>query len=82
MTHSRTIKGRIIYILLFECQILGTWRNLRQLCKDRNEIENFASYSKLSKEVALIRKDENALQQIEVITKQAKSYQIKIEVLK
>ena len=82
MAESRTIKGRVIYILTFEFRIIGSWTNLRQLCIDRNEIEEFASYSKLSKEIAELRKNDEQTDILTVNTKDGKTYEIKIEILK
>ena len=82
MAESRTIKGRVIYILTFEYRILGSWTNLKQLCIDRNEIEKFASYSKLSKEIAELRKSDEQADILTVNTKDGKTYEIKIEILK
>ena len=81
MAESRTIKGRVIYILTSECKILGSWTNLKQLCIDRNEVEKFASYSKLSKEIAELRKTDEQTDILTVNTKDGKTYQIKIEIL-
>jgi hypothetical protein len=76
---SRTIKGRVIYILLSECTVLGSWTNLKQLC---NDTEGFISYSKLSKEIATLRKDGLETPAFELKTKDGKAYQIKVEKLK
>jgi hypothetical protein len=78
---SRTIRGRIIYILLTDCTVLGTWTNLKQLCTDM-DTEGFISYSKLSKEIATIRKDGLETPVFDIKTKIGKAYQIKVEKLK
>ena len=77
MAHS----GRKVYVLSSECQIIGVWTNLKYLCRDRCEIERFASYSKLSKEIAELRKSDEQSNILTVNTKDGKTYQIKIEML-
>lgn len=78
---SRTIKGRIIYILLSDTNVLGSWTNLKQLCNDMKN-NGFVSYSKLSKEIATIRKDGNETPLILLKNKDEKEYQLKVERLK
>ncbi len=75
-------KGQKVYILSFECEILGAWTNLKQMCIDRSLIENFTSYSKLSKDVAQLRNQNEEIPTLEIKTKDFKAYQIKIEKLK
>jgi hypothetical protein len=74
-------KGRKIYVLTSNCKIIGTWSNLRHLCVELKE-KGFPSYSKLSKTVALLRKDGNETPEIDVSMKDGQPYQIKVEILK
>jgi hypothetical protein len=78
---AETIKGRLIYVLLSEQEIVGTWHRLRTLCNDRNAIEVFPSYSKLSKEVALQRAEGNERPTLSFTTKDGKPYTIQVAIL-
>ena len=77
-----TIKGRLIYVLLQEGQVVGTWTNLKHLCTDMGEKENFISYSKLSKEAADQRKQGDEIPTMEFTTKDGKTYMIQPQKLK
>jgi hypothetical protein len=68
-----------VYVLTSECQVIGIWTNLLKLCTDRNEIEKFPSYSKLSKEIALLRKDGAIADKLDFTTKWGKVYTIQID---
>ncbi len=74
-------KGQKVYVLSANCQVLGVWTNLKQLCYDRLQIEKFASYSTLSKVVAQMKKDNDESFTFEVATKDGKTYQLKMEIL-
>jgi hypothetical protein len=50
-------RGQNVYVLILDNQLLGVWTNLLKLCRDRNEIENFVSYSKISKDIAIMRQN-------------------------
>jgi hypothetical protein len=77
-----TIKGRKIYVLVFDNKVIGCWSNLKHLCNDATiEDVDFTSYSKLSKEVAELRKV-GEVTELSVTTKEGKAYQIKIEILR
>jgi hypothetical protein len=56
-TITKRPKGQNVYILVLDNQILGVWTNLTKLCVDRNAIENFVSYSKISKDIAIMRQN-------------------------
>jgi hypothetical protein len=75
-------KGRKVYVLVSNCQILGVWTNLKYLCRDRQILGFFPSYSKLSKEIALIRNNAVETPVLDVTTKDNAKYQIKVEVVK
>jgi hypothetical protein len=75
-------KGQKVYVLSANCEIIGVWTNLKQMCIDRALIEKFPSYSKLSKDVATLRNESDDLPVLEIKTKDGKAYQIKTEKLK
>lgn len=80
MAHS--IKGRLVYVLLTEGVVVGTWVTLTTLCEEMNTNEPFASYSKLSKDIAKSRREGNLTPAISFTTKEGKSYTLKVESLK
>ena len=73
-------KNRKVYILLSDCEILGVWTNLKYLCDAHDDIR-FPSYSKLSKDIAILRKEGTENPCIHFETK-TKKYQIKVEIIK
>ena len=75
-------KGRKVYVLTKECQVLGVWTNLKYLCHDRKSIGTFPSYSKLSKEIALLRSQNVETPTLNVLTKDDVKYEIKVELIK
>lgn len=75
-------KNRKIYIMLSEGEILGAWTNLKYLCRDRNTEGEFPSYSKLSKEIAALRGEGVEMPVLDVKTKDGKTYQIKVELVR
>jgi hypothetical protein len=79
---SRAMRGRTIYVITLDSNFFGAWSSLKQLCIDMNEKVGFASYSKLSKEIATIRKYSIDITQLPVIGKDEKTYTIQIEILK
>lgn len=78
-TNSRS-KGQNVYALTCDNEIIGIWTNLSKLCTDRNLIEKFVSYSKLSKEIAIMRQNGMDKPILEVTTKD-KIYKIHAQVL-
>jgi hypothetical protein len=76
------IKGHLVYILLHEQQIIGTWSNLKHLCDDVKKDKEFISYSKLSKEIAAIRRDGIEVDCLDFTTREGEKYTIKIEKLR
>lgn len=76
------IRQRKVYILFSSThELLGVWTNLKYLCNDMGKIELFVSYSKLSKEIAELRKA-GEVTELSITTKDEKAYQIKIEILR
>ncbi|MEY4906162.1 MAG: hypothetical protein RLZZ292_3977 [Bacteroidota bacterium] len=78
---AETIKGRLIYILISEHEVVGTWHRLRTLCNDRSQLETFPSYSKLSKDIAIQRNEGNERPTLVFTTKDGKSYTIQVDTL-
>lgn len=78
---AETIKGRLIYILLSDKEVVGTWHRLRTLCIDRAKVEPFPSYSKLSKDVAAQRNEGNERPTLTFTTKDGKPYTIQVDLL-
>ncbi len=76
------IKGHLVYILLQEQEIIGTWSNLKHLCDDMSVREEFTSYSKLSKEVSVLRRDGIEITSLNFTTREGKNYTLKIEKLR
>lgn len=76
------VKGRFVYILMREGQIIGTWSNLKHLCDDMNKTENFISYSKLSKETAEHRRNGDNTPLLSFTTKDEKAFSIQVNTLK
>jgi hypothetical protein len=83
---ARVIRGKTIYVLLHDGELVGTWSSLKQLCIDMNEKETFASYSTLSKKIIDERKasesDDLFTGSLSFSTKANKSYRIEIDILK
>jgi hypothetical protein len=81
MAHT---KGRLIYILLHQNQVIGTWSNLKHLCNEMNQKESFISYSKVSKDISTLRQnnEDATSEKLEFITKDDKEYTIQIEPLR
>lgn len=75
-------KGQKVYVLSSNCLIVGVWTNLKQLCVDMALIEKFPSYSNLSKVIAPLRKNNTNSFSFDITTKENKTYQIKVEILK
>jgi hypothetical protein len=78
---AETIKGRLIYILLSDKEVVGTWHRLRTLCNDRAKVETFPSYSKLSKEIAEQRSRAIERPSLVFTTKDGKPYIIQVDLL-
>lgn len=76
------IKGHLVYILLHEQQIVGTWSNLKHLCDDMLLQEEFTSYSKLSKAISVLRRDGIEVGSLDFATREGKKYTVKIEKLR
>ena len=79
MAHS--IRGRLVYILIFDNTIVGTWTNLKQLCEAVGDKETFISYSKLSKEVAEYRRNGVHTPELTFLTKDDKTYTVRVDML-
>ena len=75
-------KNRKIYIMLSDGEVLGAWTNLKYLCRDRNTEGVFPSYSKLSKDIAALRSEGHETPILDVKTKDGKTYQIKVELVR
>jgi hypothetical protein len=76
------IKGHLVYILLYEQEIIGTWSNLKHLCVDMIVHEEFTSYSKLSKDISMLRRDGTEVTSLDFTTREGKKYTLKIEKLR
>jgi hypothetical protein len=76
------LKGKFVYILLSNCEVVGTWTNLKHLCNDMSEKTEFVSYSKLSKEVATLRKNGMDTGKLDFTTKDGVKYTVQIDILK
>jgi hypothetical protein len=81
-TSRGALKGHSVYVLINECNVLGTWTNLKHLCNDMSEKTEFVSYSKLSKEVATLRKNGTDTGKLEFTTKDGVKYTVQIDVLR
>ena len=71
-----------VYALTSNCQVIGIWTNLYKLCTDRNKVGKFPSYSKLSKEIALLRQTNANIDKLEFTTKDNLQYTIQIDILR
>ncbi len=77
-------KGRKLYTLISECEIVGIWSNLAALINEFNNGSNILSYFKIYR---LIKSHTEGGQNLNLfrydfIDKENKEYQIKIEILK
>ena len=75
-------KGTFVFILLHEQNIVGTWISLNQLCREMKEAGEFASYSKLSKDLLKMRHEGTETGSLDFTTKEGKSYTIQVDKLK
>lgn len=75
---AKSIRGRLVYVLLFENQVVGTWTNLKHLCEEQSLHGSFASYSKLSKIVASYRIENNLTPTLIFTTKDNRTFTIQV----
>ena len=72
---QRQYQNQKAVVVVLNCEVLGTWRNLKKLCEEMKERDaEFRSYSSLSKR----RDDENPI----TFTTGAGEYKVYIEKLK
>lgn len=81
-TSRGALKGHSVYVLINECNVIGTWTNIKHLCSDMAEKTEFVSYSKISKEIANLRKEGMTTGKLEFTTKDNVQYTIQIDILR